>query len=229
MEIETNVGEGKESEPLISSSVWELFCLSVIDIPSDDVRNRMARLAFQFLEHGVIEEERCIRLVLHPSTVGDDERQEYHDRFFVPSSARYTPLVESRIRRSKCLPSGLWSFDSAGGRYERQVEEKYRNAGFDCRRLSGYGPFLAMLKPDNVAAETAFMAFLRRDEHLSTDEAVVRARGCQAKDFLESNLCCWTDRLAEVAKWTGDDYYAGLFSILAAWAKLDTDCETVNG
>ena len=88
-------------------------------------------------------------------------RQRYSERFFVPTGPLYVPLSECSVRGA-AEEEGRVRYAPVSGAQADHVLRCYRAVGFDYRALAGFGPAVGSLRPDSLAAELAFMAFLAR-------------------------------------------------------------------
>lgn len=143
----------------------------------------------------------------------DELTQRYYDRVLVASSPLFVPLQESCVRRS-AMQGDTRCYASSGSAYAGHVERCYQAAGFDVGLLKGFDLALRSLRPDSLAAELAFVAFLLRQagEHPAQ----------LAAQFCTEHLCRWVGIAQECLMETDDDLYArlGAFSAEAVEAAV---------
>lgn len=142
-----------------------------------------------------------------------EQAQTFFDRIAVPCSAIYVPLFEQCICDA-VHDSGRWTFGPLDGGQTRHVVRCYERAGFDYRRLGGYEPIVRSLRPDALAAECAFMAFL-------LTESANADRIAYADAFLLAHLAPWTGKAAHICEEAGDDWVSSLVADCAAFVTKD--------
>lgn len=196
------------------------------------------RVVYETLAEALVNEPSC-RIVNDVKRIaelfGDDRfagiepddalMQRYYDRFFVSSSAFHIAWEERAV----------WTAGIAGGRIEygspavarnAHVLSCYREAGFDFRALCGYEIAVKSLKPDSLASELAFMAFLHDGAHRAleaNDVACAATNRRLALSFLSQHLSKWVPRAAEMAALSGDDFYARLAAFAARVIEMDKE------
>lgn len=145
----------------------------------------------------------------------DDEvqAQAFFDRLAVPCATTYVPLSEQCIRDAVCN-NERWTFGPMDGAQTRHVVRCYERAGFDFRQLQGYEPIARSLRPDALAVECAFMAFLLAED---ADDG----RVAYANAFLETHLARWVDKAARICAETGEDPVSRLVADCAAFVAED--------
>lgn len=143
----------------------------------------------------------------------DQLTQRYYDRVLVASSVLYVPLQESCVRRS-ILQDNARCYASSGGAYAGHVERCYQVAGFDRGLLQGFDLALRSLRPDSLAAELAFVAFLLQQP----GERAVQL----AVQFCTEHLGRWVGVAQECLTETNDDLYARLCAFSAEAVEATT-------
>ncbi len=142
--------------------------------------------------------------------------QRYSDRFFVPTSPFYVPLVESSVRGA-VEEGGRVTYAPATGARADHVLKCYRAVGFDYRAMEGFAPAVKSLKPDSMACELAFMAFLARagaDAAQADPEAAKRAAEL-LRQFAHEHAAAWFGKAARCLRAAGDDFYARTAALAA--------------
>lgn len=161
-------------------------------------------------------------LLLSPPQNGEDERA-FFNRLIVPCSSAYVPLSEQCIRTATCI-EGYWTFGAVDGTHRRHVLRCYRHAGFDHRRLCGFEPIVGSLRPDALAAECAFMAFLLAGTAKASDAEAAGGRIDYANAFLREHLNAWVaDAARACASVHPDDHVARIVTACASFASSDAD------
>lgn len=155
----------------------------------------------------------------------DALRQRYYDRFFVALSAFHIAWEERTVWTAN-VANGRIEYGSPAVARNAHVLSCYREAGFDFRALSGYEIAVKSLKPDSLASEIAFMAFLhdgagRAFEAGDVASAAVNRR--LALSFLTQHLSKWISRVAKMTALSGDDFYARLVAFAARMIDVDKE------
>lgn len=140
--------------------------------------------------------------------------QAFFDRVAVSCSPAYVPLAEQCVRDAR-FADGRWSFGGMDGRHARHVAQCYEKTGFDYRQLQGCEPLARSLRPDSLATECAFMAFLL------SECSAHDGRFAYADAFLLKHLATWVDRAALICAETGDDLVTRLVAECAAFVAED--------
>lgn len=117
-------------------------------------------------------------------------KQAYLERLLVPCSPAYVPLSEQCVRGA-VEDDGRWTFGPVDGVHSRHVLRCYERAGFDYRRLCGHEPLVRSLRPDSLAAECAFVAFLLEHAEHASDEEASAGRIAYAEAFLREHMGKW--------------------------------------
>ena len=139
--------------------------------------------------------------------------QRYYDRFFVPVSSYYVPLVESCVARRRQTESG-WELGSYDGPSADHVLRCYKTVGFDWRGLEGYTLAVQTAKPDSLAIEAAFVAFLKKAES-QAETADCKSIGLLCDEFVRLHPARWAGDAAMLMEQKGDDFYARMVRLLA--------------
>lgn len=149
---------------------------------------------------------------------GDEALPEsaVYNALVVPCNPRYIPLSEESVRKAR-LVGDAWRFGARAGSYSRDVERLYQTVAFDYRSLHGDPMVVSCLRPDSLAAQMSFMAYLHqgiasreRNEHLKD----------LARTFLERHLAKWCDKASEVCR---KQSYAWLAEIVSECNELVRD------
>lgn len=143
----------------------------------------------------------------------DELMQRYYDRFFVPVSPFYVPLIESCVVQ-RHRGEGGWEMGSCDGPSADHVLRCYKAAGFDWRSLEGYPLAVQAAKPDSLAIEAAFVAFLKTAESQAekADQENI-SRLCD--EFVRLHPARWAGDAAMLMEQKGDDFYARTTRLLA--------------
>ena len=138
-------------------------------------------------------------------------RQQYHDRFFVPTATSFIPLFEDSIRGSR-KEDGRWIFGSKSGSRSRHAQECYEVVGFDYRKLMGFGLAIDQIKPSSLAAELAFVSQLSALSLNLRDEALSSSRGAEEllRQFGEEHLMSWMEKAAAIMDELDRDFYSAV-------------------
>ena len=93
----------------------------------------------------------------------------------------------------------------------------YRAVGFDYRALAGFGPAVGSLRPDSLAAELAFMAFLARAaaEAAGEDPAASERAAELLRQFAREHANAWLPKAARLLAAGDDDLYARTAALAA--------------
>lgn len=149
--------------------------------------------------------------------------QRYYDRFFVTPSAFHIAWEERAVWTAGII-DGRIEYGSPAIARSAHALSCYREAGFDFKALSGYEIAAKSLKPDSLASELAFMAFLHDGAARSLekeDEASAKANRHLALQFLDQHLLKWAPRVAEMAALSDNDFYARLVAFAADASLID--------
>lgn len=135
--------------------------------------------------------------------------QRYYDRLFVSSHPAFVPLHEDCVRGGY-EERGRFRFGKTDGRFCEHVLGCYRAVGFDYRLIEGFAPAISALKPDSLASELAFSAFLAQQALLleeSDPPAACRAVTLLA-EFSRDHSARWFFDAAACLERFEDDFYA---------------------
>ena len=142
--------------------------------------------------------------------------QRYYDRFFVSAHPAYVPLCEDAVRGGY-MDDDRFRYGSVCGKHYAHTLTCYKAVGFDFRLVEGFEPSVTMLKPDSMASELAFLAFLA-DCALTADgrdpEVAKRSRELLVT-FVRDHASRWFDEAAECLERYDDDFYAGVCALAA--------------
>ena len=143
-------------------------------------------------------------------------RQRYSERFFVPTGPLYVPLSECSVRGA-AEEEGRVRYAPVSGARADHVLRCYRAVGFDYRALAGFGPAVGSLRPDSLAAELAFMAFLARAaaEAAGEDPAASERAAGLLRQFAREHANAWLPRAARLLAAGDDDLYARTAALAA--------------
>ena len=137
--------------------------------------------------------------------------QRYADRVFVPSSPNYVPLLESCIAGSGIDKDGVMRYGSSQSNRGDHVFRCYKTLSFDPAQLCGDPIAVKSLHADSLAAELAFLAFMKAGEAQSWDdgdEATATHWHDLAKRFAKEHPNAWVGKAAERLAVRDDDLYA---------------------
>ena len=112
----------------------------------------------------------------------EDIQQDFYDFFFVPTSGRYSPAVESIVLHNK-----MW------GETEVDLAERFQQAKFNPESLDIYLPIKQLGMSDHLGYELAYMAHLCNMETHSEMEIRQRIRG-EEIEMLEDHLIPFINR-----------------------------------
>lgn len=202
-----NGGEG-------AAEVYALFATVLLSVPDDEVCANMARL----LE--AAEDEDAAEADAGAVLEGEALVQRFYDRLVVAVSPLYLPAIESRIADAREEADGRLEPGHADGPRMTEVLACYRTYGFDHRALAGFAPLVGSLRADQLQAELAFMAHLRRLQAQGGTKG--QAAGQFAGQFLERHLLSWVPTLCVIARQRGaKDVYVRLLDAVVRWLETD--------
>lgn len=158
--------------------------------------------------------------------LGDDEfndvvadaalEQRYYDRFFVSAHPAYVPLCEDAVRGGY-MDDDRFRYGSVCGKHYAHTLTCYKAVGFDFRRIEGFEPSVSMLKPDSMASELAFLAFLA-DSALAAEgrdsEVAQRSRELLVT-FARDHASRWFGDAVECLERFDEDFFAGVCALAA--------------
>ena len=142
--------------------------------------------------------------------------QRYYDRFFVSAHPAYVPLCEDAVRGGY-MDDDRFRYGSVCGKHYAHTLTCYKAVGFDFRRIEGFEPSVSMLKPDSMASELAFLAFLA-DSALAAEgrdsEVAQRSRELLVT-FARDHASRWFGDAVECLERFDEDFYAGVCALAA--------------
>lgn len=142
-------------------------------------------------------------------------QQRYYDRFFVTASPWYLPLCESSVRDA-AEEDGRVTYAPVGGARADHVLACYRAVSFDYRRIEGFDLAVKSLRPDSMAAELAFMAFLADAAADGVGDPDSAQRAVQLlEQFAREHAVRWFGKAAECLRRVDDDFYSRVVSLAA--------------
>lgn len=135
-------------------------------------------------------------------------RQDWSDLFFVPSSGRYLPPMESAFRQKRL-----------GGPLAADAERAYRTAGFDPAALDLDPLWRSALHPDHLGVQLAFVSALLRGTARRPADAPGLA--ASAEFFHAAHLAPWAGDFGQAltgsARCRTYRHLGRLLEELAAW------------
>lgn len=143
-----------------------------------------------------------------------DLTQRYYDRFFVPASSSYIPLVENSIRSCHEAPDGF-AYGPLVGACSDHVLRCYKAVGFDEKKLQGYAAAIASLKPDSLASELAFIAYLKQAEAAADTAETTEHWAGLAQQFAREHLLGWLPQAVVCMHASGEDFYTEVCAFAA--------------
>lgn len=136
-------------------------------------------------------------------------REDWNDLFFVPASGRFLPPLESARREGR-----LGGAPAAGAR------RAYQDAGFDPAALVVSPLWRALLPPDHLGVELAFLAALERCAR--RDAAQAQALRETARRFHAERVAPWAGQYGrELERNARSALYRGLGRLLDALEARD--------
>lgn len=146
--------------------------------------------------------------------------QRYYDRFFVPTSPLYLPLSEDRVAGAQTV-DGRTEFGQLAGKATDHARACYEAAGFAYGQLQGFEPTVRSLRPDSLASELAFLAYVKQaavrgDVPAETSDRLT----CQ---FLRTHRPAWMEKAARLMAARDDDFYARVCRLAAEVCALDLE------
>jgi hypothetical protein len=189
-----------ESYALAQSAAVALeACAEVLlNEPSDQVLDDFARVA------------EALGAPVQTPVTDDDLRQRFYDRFIVPSARYYVPVTENCI--FGYLRDG--EYGKVQGPQSDAVFRCYQAVGFDWKLLQGSDCITGSLRPDSLAAECAFLAYLKRCE-LEGDEDRRAAAARLSAQFAKEHLGRWIGKAHELMLRPGADIYTDAVALAA--------------
>ncbi|BCV21322.1 TorD/DmsD family molecular chaperone [Moorella sp. Hama-1] len=151
-------------------------------------------------------------------------RQEYFDRFFVPSSGRFVPPYEAAIE-PLITAAGRDSVREIGygplnGPATCHVVACYLAVAFDPWSLAMFPPLKEIHLADHLGLELALMAYLCQQEANAGED---RSWTKLEAQFLSSHLDRWLPVYARLTEDTGPGLYSSLLQLCAGWVTADKE------
>ena len=186
-------------------TVMAVCAEALLNLPTEDVVANVRSVAEALGDDGF-------------NDVGADAalEQRYYDRFFVSAHPAYVPLCEDAVRGGY-MDDDRFRYGSVCGKHYAHTLTCYKAVGFDFRRIEGFEPSVSMLKPDSMASELAFLAFLA-DSALAAEgrdsEVAQRSRELLVT-FARDHASRWFGDAVECLERFDEDFYAGVCALAA--------------
>lgn len=148
----------------------------------------------------------------------DPLRQRYEERLVQTDSPLYVPLFESSIAGSTVDEKGAVHYGPTHDDRTAHVLLRYEELEFDPSTLAGAPDTAERLHPDSIAAELAFLAFLKKEEAASWemgDHASAVRWHEVARAFSREHPNAWLALAAERLAAGDDDLYARACNLAA--------------
>lgn len=196
--------EARRAEEARGASVVLDACAGALlnepsDTVLDDMRSVVAALG---LDKGSLGADKPLEWLV----------QRYYDRFFVAVSPLFVPCQESCLRGS-WVDDGVRKYGATSSAQADHVVRCYSAAGFDWRALEGSELFLKTLKPDSLAAELAFVAYLKGCEAMADDADQAERCAALAGQFIREHVGTWLPLAARILAEGDEDFYASVVSL----------------
>lgn len=135
----------------------------------------------------------------------------YYERFFVSSGGLFVALRENSIRMGSSAQNATFTYGPTEGRLSDHVVRCYQAVGFDFHALHGFEPAIDTLHADSLAAECAFVAYLKNAQAFEEENGRSGAHlASLANDFTAVHLLPFAEAAAELISQTSDDFYSRL-------------------
>ena len=162
----------------------------------------------------VVEDVRLVASALGPEAGAswvacEALEQRMYDRVIVPTSPFYVPLFENCI--AVHVRDGVYG--PLGGVRCSEVAKCYKAAGFDYRSLAASPSIKAVVHADYIGCECAFLAFLKRCEAESADEAGRAHINDLARQFARSHAGLWFSPARDLMAEAGEDFYTDVATL----------------
>lgn len=180
---------------------YEVLAEALLNVPSEQVLSDV-RLVAQAMGRTEFDEYEAAPAL----------EQRYYDRFFVPAGGVFVPLSESRFFNVDETADWI-TYGPEANNGTDHVVACYQQAGFEYRALEGYGLAIQRLRPDSLASELAFLAYLHAVSSVADSAGGLNVWDRFALQFLREHTG-WIATAAQVMART-DDLYARL-CVLAA-------------
>ena len=192
--------QARAAEALGFATAFEACAAAFLNEPDEALVEKVRLVAQAVGDHGFDD------------VVADaDLKQRYADRVFVASSPYHVPLLESCIAGSAADEHGVVRYGPSQSNRGDHVFRCYKALQFDIDGLPGSPVAVKSLKADSLAAELAFLAFMKGSEAASLqmgDRASAKRWHEFARTFAREHANAW---VATAAKWlalSDDDFYA---------------------
>ncbi len=150
--------------------------------------------------------------------------REIYDALVVPCSARYLPLSEECMRGAH-RDGDRWRFGVRSGARSREVERMYRMTGFAWRELAGDPCIVGSLRPDSLAVELAYVAWLLRGHEgagVPSDEGSELER--LADQFVARHVLPFVRKAVQVGAETGASWLRDELEACRRFVEADAAC-----
>jgi|GEM_PF-2566900 len=141
--------------------------------------------------------------------------QRFSDRFAVPNSSLYVPLVENAIRQAH-IDAEKVEYGCLQGIISDHVGACYRAVGFDAHLAISSNRASLKLYDDSLSTELRFAAQLYHAMSVSTDEASFVNDLELAQCFMGDHLQKWIGKAYTCLSRTENDFYARTVWLMAA-------------
>lgn len=207
--METKAPLRPAEEARAAAMVYEACAEVLLNLPRADIVHDIGRSAALLGSNAFAD------------VVADEHlEQRFYDRLFVATSHWFVPLGESCIRGMH-HDGTVRRFGPTADSRTDHVGACYRAAGFDFTALQGLDLAVRSLRPDSLAAELAFMAYLSHREAAAPDAGTAEQCRQLGLTFLDQHLACWVGAAAQALAEPGDDFYARAVAFATAWVELD--------
>lgn len=155
----------------------------------------------------------------------EDIKQEYYDRFFVPTSKIFVPPYESAIRNRK-MKKGRIEYGRLDSENTFHVKACYEMVDFKVEELKAFAPLKANHYPDHLAFELSFITSLVNFQinALKNDdeERASRWRKLQ-RDFIMEHISKWIGDYAALVEGKEKGLYSFICRMISLWIEEDMD------
>lgn len=159
----------------------------------------------------------------------EEFRQEYYDRFFVPTSGIFVPPYESAIRGRK-LKEGKLKYGKLDSEQTFHVKACYEMVDFKTDELQMFKPLKGNNYPDHLAFEMCFLSALVNYEVLALEDGSVE-RSLQwrklQRDFLRDHTSKWIYDYSDLVAEKKSGLYSFICNLIGEW--IDEDMEFLSG
>lgn len=175
---------------------YEVLAEALLNVPSERVLSDV-RLVAQAMGRAEFDQYQA----------APELEQRYYDRFFVPTGGVFVPLSESRFSNVDETADRI-AYGPEANNGTDHVTACYRQVGFEYRALAGYDLAVQRLRPDSLASELAFLAYVHTVGCVQDATGELNAWDRFALQFLREHTG-WMTTAAQVMART-DDLYARL-------------------